>query len=242
MAPHVLLLDLTVPPDRRLGSQLAQCGFVVRAARDPAGLALFSGRSSPRLAVIRIGNAAGADLNRTLRLLADIPAVVVCARRDEDLIVRCLEAGAETVLVAPLSRRELAARLGALLSGRNGSLPGELRSGSRRYRVGDLVIDSDAHAVRRAGREIALTPTEFRLLFALARRAGQAVRHEELLCEVWGPGRVTTPENLRLYVRYLRQKLCDDVEQPRLLISQRGFGYRLAEGAASLNGRGRRGP
>lgn len=234
MVHQILLLDIANEPEAGLGARLAQCGFRVQTASNIESAVRVLCKHSPALAVVQIGDATGVDLHRTLRMLSSVPIMVVCRQRDEDLIVRCLKAGADTVLVAPISRRELVARIGAVLSRSNGSPP-EPGLQSPSYQVGDLVVDPHAHVVTKGGFDIALTPTEFRLLVALARREEKVVSHVDLLSEVWGPTHLNSPETLRLYIRYLRQKLEEDYRQPRLLLSQRGVGYRLTAGAASTN-------
>jgi DNA-binding response OmpR family regulator len=130
-------------------------------------------------------------------------------------------------LSGPLSRRELAARIGAMFDRRHAFKPAEPRYHA--YHVGALAIDLRAHAVTKDGRSLFLTPTEFRLLVALARRAGKVVSHAELLSEVWGTTLVERPEVVQQCIRYLRRKLGDAPKQPRLIQSRRGVGYRLAE-------------
>lgn len=234
MGQHVILLDSADAPGIRLDAQLAQCGFVVHTASDINSAVRLLRSHAPALVVIRIEDVAAIDLCQLLRMQSSDPVVAVCDRRDEELIVRCLEAGVDRVLVAPLSRRELAARIGAALGCRNGSPPAEPRP----YHVGDLVIDPDAHVVTKDGHCLSLTPTEFRLLVALARRAGEVVSHADLLSEVWGATYMESPEHLRLYIRYLRRKLKDGESRPRLLLNQRGVGYKLAVEVGSTNGRG----
>jgi two-component system KDP operon response regulator KdpE len=104
--------------------------------------------------------------------------------------------------------------------------------------VGSLVLNARAHVATLGDRDLELTPTEFRLLAALAGRAGQVVAREELLAEVWGADRVRRDDVLRIYVGYLRHKLGDDPARPRILLNQRGVGYRLVEaGEGGTHGR-----
>ena len=106
------------------------------------------------------------------------------------------------------------------------------------YRVGAVEIDAGSHRAQRGGRSLDLTPTEFRLLLALARRGGEVVPHSELIEEVWRGGSDDGHENLRLYVRYLRRKLGDDPKGPRLVLSHRGQGYALAQGVRMVEDEG----
>jgi two-component system KDP operon response regulator KdpE len=106
--------------------------------------------------------------------------------------------------------------------------------------TGDLVIDREAKLVSKAGEQVSLTRTEYRLLDALAARVGQMAPHRFLLSTVWGDAFVDDTHYLRVYVGYLRQKLEDDPKHPQYLINEWGMGYRLAalptraeEGAAA---------
>jgi len=207
----VLVCDLARPRNRGLAAQLVQCGYLVEvAATAEQAHALL--RTRPFACVlIRVEDGQGIELCASLRSEVTIPLVVACATRNEALAVRYLKNGAERVLTGPLSRRVLEARLGATLSG-------PYRAAQRRTAaeatcsVGDLFIDAPRHQVTRNGRFVSLTPTEFRLLVALARRPGTVVSHHALLSEVWG-GRLEQGHEV------LRQ-------------NTRGVGYRLAHDAA----------
>jgi len=222
VAQRVLLFESTAARDERLGLQLAQAGFVVQRASDDRGAAPGA---PPDLAVLRAEGQTDGWLSRSLGRLSGIPAVVICPAHDEDLIVGCLEAGADRVLVEPVSRRELAARLHAAAGSARRAGPPAQRDG--RYYLGDLVIDTGVHRATKGGLPLALTPTEFRLLVALARRAGETVPYLDLISEVWAGADAEHAENLRLYVHYLREKLGDDAGRPRLIVNERGAGYRL---------------
>jgi two-component system KDP operon response regulator KdpE len=222
VAHRVLLLDITGAEDDALREQLVQGGFIVQSAEDdPYGSARL-----PDVAVLRASETSRSKLSASLRALPGVPAVVICPRHDEELIVDALEAGADRVLVAPLSRRELIARVAAIAGKSRRARPWPQRPGL--FRAGDVEIDAAAHIATKAGRPLSLTPTEFRLLTALARCGGSLVSNEDLIDEVWGASDVDGAHNLRLYVRYLRQKIEDDPARPRLLVNHRSVGYRLA--------------
>lgn len=235
MGNQVLVLDTFDPPDAALRSHLAESGLTVQTTADIDSAARWLRIHAPACILTWVRDASDADLCRSLRTLSDAPIIAISTERDENLTVRCLEAGADRVLLAPISRRELAARMGALLARRNGSAAAEWLS---QVHVGDLVIDAQAHSVTNGGLPLALTPTEFRLLVALARRADEVVSYRQLLAEVWGAASVESMESLRLYIHYLRQKLGDDQAQPRLLLNQRGVGYRLVQDATATDGKG----
>ena len=231
MGSRILLLDTSTRPGPNLSSQLALCGFVIELARDLDGALRLLHTNEPALTVVRARSADAARYCRAVRAASERPLVLVCDERDEAVIVDCLQAGADSVVIAPLSRRELEARVRACLA-RPVRFRPPVASARQVRSIGDLVIDPESHIVTKAGRSVSLTPTEFRLLASLARRAGRTVTHQELLADVWGGARVGS-EHLRLYVRYLRQKLEDDHRRPTLLLNRRGIGYTLATAAAA---------
>lgn len=235
MAHPVLLVDLAQPNDTSLAGQLVLSGFNLKTAADlpSAGRTM---RCEPiSAALVRVGAETPPGLDEGLAALSAVPLLGLCAVRDTDLAVRMLEAGADTVLTAPVSRRELAARLHALLRYQNGVSAVDGMPQFVPQRVGDLLVDPGSHTVSQNGDAVALTPTEFRLLLALAKHEGEVVTHETLLSEVWGRKCSDGQEKLRLYVRYLRRKLRDE-DEPRLLLNERGVGYRLVATTNGSNG------
>jgi two-component system KDP operon response regulator KdpE len=96
--------------------------------------------------------------------------------------------------------------------------------------IGDLEIDAVRHRVTRASSELKLTPKEFELLSFLARHAGRVVTHRQILAAVWGPAHTEDTQYLRVYVGQLRQKIEAKPDDPRIILTEPGIGYRLAEG------------
>ena len=97
-------------------------------------------------------------------------------------------------------------------------------------RIGGLEIDAVRHRVIRAGNELKLTPKEFELLSFLARHAGRVVTHRQILAAVWGPAHTEDTQYLRVYIGQLRQKIEAKVDDPRIILTEPGIGYRVAEG------------
>lgn len=166
----------------------------------------------------------GRQLFSLLNKVCPLPITVLGDSQSEEEMVWYLEEGATYYLVKPISPNHLAARLRAALRRTTQQSPDTV------VRVGDLEIDPDRQEVRRQGQVIPLTPTEFRLLRALAERPGQACSYRMLLERVWGEDFAHCAHYLRLYIGYLRQKLEDDPKRPRLLVTQWGVGYRLQDG------------
>lgn len=124
MTVRVLLFDVAGTSDPELGGLLVRCGFAVRGADAFDDARALLEEHAPSLVVINVGRTAAFDAARALQVVAGVPVVVVCAGHDPDLIVRWLEAGADTVLVGPVSRRELGARIKAVLGWHSGSARG----------------------------------------------------------------------------------------------------------------------
>ncbi len=162
------------------------------------------------------------QLFRLLEEVSQLPIVVLGDGREDDL-VWYLEHGAADYLVRPVGLAHLAARLRAALRRCSRDV------GDGVVSVGDLEVDLQRHQVRRGGRAVPVTPTEFRLLHVLAERSGQACSHRLLLERVWGEEFAHCLHYLRLYIGYLRQKLEPDPHKPRLLVTEWGVGYRLIE-------------
>ena len=163
------------------------------------------------------------ELFHLLETVSDLPVVVLGAGGDEEEVVWYLDAGAADYVVQPVSPAHLSARLRVVLRHAARDIPGGI------IQVGDLEVDPDRHEVRRNGRVVRVTPTEFQLLRVLAERAGQPCSHRMLLERVWGDDFAACTHYLSLYIGYLRRKLEDDPKHPRLLVTHWGVGYRLRE-------------
>jgi two-component system, OmpR family, KDP operon response regulator KdpE len=166
----------------------------------------------------------GVDVCADTRRWTDLPIIVLSAVGDEGEKVRALDAGADDYVTKPFGVDELLARPRAALRRRgNGADP--------TIAIGELEVDRSARLVRRAGKEIHLTPIEFDLLGTLAENQGRLVTHRQLLHAVWGPGYEDETHYLRVHVAHIRGKIEPDPSRPRYLITDPGVGYRLVDGA-----------
>lgn len=160
-----------------------------------------------------------------LRSWSSIPIIVISARSGEADKIDALSAGADDYVTKPFSVGELVARIRAAL--RRGIRP----DGRMILETNGLRLDLEAKTASRAGSEIKLTATEWRLLLALIGEEGRVVSHSELLLKAWGPGATTSVEYLRVYVGALRRKLEIDASKPALILTAPGAGYSFVRGS-----------
>jgi two-component system KDP operon response regulator KdpE len=152
---------------------------------------------------------------------------MLTARGEELDKVRGLEIGADDYVTKPFSPLELLARIKAVL--RRSELPPPIRVAPS-FSVDDLTVNFDSQEVRRGDQPVSLSATEYRLLFHLIRNAGHVVPRETLLARVWGDDYREQTDYLKVYISRLRAKLGDDPERPRLILTERGLGYRFTRG------------
>jgi two-component system KDP operon response regulator KdpE len=208
-----------------LRGALQDAGFQVTA------LSVDSLRSSPVLngaslilVEMRPGDATIAEVCGKLSLVNDAAVVVFGENLEERDIVPVLEAGADDLLSLPMRPSEVTARLRAVL--RRVQSQAMARSNGTIV-SGDLEVSLQDHRAFRKGRELSLSPVEHRLLTLLMQEAGRPLSHSKLISHVWGPEYVECRHYLRLYIRYLREKIEDQPHSPKIILNEWGTGYRL---------------
>ena len=181
----------------------------------------------PDIVVLDLGlpDGDGKDVIRKVRQWSDVPIVVLSARDRDSEKIEALDLGADDFVNKPFSIGELMARLRAALRHRM-----QRQSETPVLRAADIEIDIPRHRITRAGEEVKLTPKEFDLLSFLARHAGKVVTHRQILEEVWGPAHGGDTQYLRVYINHVRQKIEADPEDPKIVITEPGIGYRVATG------------
>ena len=163
----------------------------------------------------------GLEVCKAIRAESGVPIVMLTARNDTVDVVLGLESGADDYIVKPFNRKELVARLRARLRDGGGPAPARLQAG-------DVVIDTAGWTASRDGEQLPLTPLEFDLLSALARRPGQVLTREELLERVWGHEHPQDSRLVNVHVQRLRSKVERDPEHPEVVLTVRGVGYKAA--------------
>ncbi|MFL5050647.1 MAG: winged helix-turn-helix domain-containing protein, partial [Xanthobacteraceae bacterium] len=159
-----------------------------------------------------------------VRKWSDIPMIVLSARDREIEKIEALDLGADDFVNKPFGVGELLARMRAALRHKL-----QKKSETPVLRTGELEIDNLRHRVTKTGEEVKLTPKEFELLSFLARHCGKVLTHKQILTAVWGPAHAADTQYLRVYVGHLRQKIENKPDDPRIVVTEPGVGYRIAE-------------
>jgi two-component system KDP operon response regulator KdpE len=186
-----------------------------------------AGTHKPDVAIVDLGlpDVDGVEVVRHIREWSPMPIIVLSARSQEQTKIEAFSAGADDYVTKPFGIGELLARIRVAL--RHGVRAG---GSSSTLQFENATVDLDKRTATRDGQPIHLTPTEFRLLAALARHVDQVVMHRQLLVEVWGPTHEVDTHYLRIYMKQLRDKLEADPVRPKHLITEIGVGYRLVGG------------
>ncbi len=164
----------------------------------------------------------GVDVCREIRSESGVPIIMLTAKTDTVDIVVGLESGADDYVVKPFKPKELVARLRARLRTFEESAPEAIS-------IGDLVIDVAGHTVKRGSESLSLTPLEFDLLVCLARKPWQVFTREVLLEQVWGYRHAADTRLVNVHVQRLRSKAEIDPENPQIVLTVRGVGYKAGE-------------
>ena len=220
---RVLVVDDEPAIRRFLRTSLTAQDYLVLEAEDGKSALDMLKRNTVDVLVLDLGlpGADGFEIIRGLREAGSaLPIVVLSSRADEAGKVRALDLGADDYVTKPFGMEELLARIRAAVRHRlqqEGEKPV--------FRSGDLSVDLVRRIVTSRGAEVKLTPREYDLLRLLVSHAGKVLTHKFILREVWGSE--ADVQYLRIYIRTLRQKLEADPQQPRLIATEQGVGYRL---------------
>jgi DNA-binding response OmpR family regulator len=226
---HVLIVDDDALLRRSLAFNLHKAGYRASTAATAEDALAQVRLDPPDLVLLDIGlpGMDGLDALRSLRQQIDVPVIFLTARRRELDQVVGLELGADDYVTKPFDIDVLLARIKAVLRRASAApLPVNARA---LLAAGDIEIDPAAHTVTVGGRTVDLTPREFDLLYALALEAGHVVSVDDLLARVWGTEYVGEPQVVYVHIRWLREKLEEDPEQPRRIVTVRGVGYKLVK-------------
>ena len=223
---HVLVVDDDLALAEMLGIVLRAEGLdVTHRADGPSALDAFRALQPDLVLLdVMLPGMDGIEVCRRIRGESVVPIVMLSARTDTIDIVVGLESGADDYMVKPFKPQELIARVRARL--RRGEEPEP-----ERLTIGDLVIDVAGHSVKRDGVSVPLTPLEFDLLVALARKPWQVFSREVLLEQVWGYRHAGDTRLVNVHVQRLRSKIEHDPEDPKIVVTVRGVGYKAGTGS-----------
>jgi two-component system KDP operon response regulator KdpE len=225
--PVVLLVEDEPQMRRFLRASLTSHGFQLFEAGTAKEAEVLASREKPEVILLDLGlpDRDGIALARSFREWSRVPIIVISARGRESDKVEALDAGSDDYLTKPFGINELLARIRVALRHSEQSAGTSIPV----IEIGDLRMDFVRREVTLAGREVHLTPHEYRLLALLARNAGRVVTHRQILNEVWGPGHAAETHYLRVYMAQLRRKIEADPARPQLLVTEPTVGYRLRD-------------
>ncbi|MBT9255899.1 response regulator transcription factor [Phycicoccus sp. MAQZ13P-2] len=218
---RVLVVDDDLALAEMLGIVLRAEGLEVEHVAEGGGALELFRQYRPDLVLldVMLPGTDGLEVCRQIRGESGVPIVMLTAKTDTVDVVLGLESGADDYVVKPFKPQELIARIKARL--RRGDEPAP-----ERLTIGDLVIDVAGHTVARDGRPLGLTPLEFDLLVALARKPWQVFTREVLLEQVWGYRHAGDTRLVNVHVQRLRSKIEHDPEHPEIVVTVRGVGYK----------------
>ena len=225
MAPKILVVDDDPAISEMLTIVLEAEGFEPIAVTDGNEAVPAFHEHEPELILLdlMLPGMNGVDICRAIRSESAVPIVMLTAKTDTVDVVLGLESGADDYITKPFKPKELVARIRARLR-RTDSSSSEL------IEVGDLVIDVPEHTVKRVdGEELSLTPLEFDLLLEMARKPGQGHTREALLESVWGYRHASDTRLVNVHVQRLRAKIEHDPEDPQIVLTVRGVGYKTGK-------------
>ena len=231
--PFILVVDDEEAIRRLISFNLHKEGFEVgTATTGPEALDKVEERP-PDLIILdwMLPGLSGLDVCRLLRgrqKTSGIPIIMLTARAEEVDKVLGLEIGADDYVTKPFSPRELTARVKAHLRGKQ--LPAQQGTPKdNTIRIGGLFLDKEKYTAAKNQQNIGLTPKEFELFYLLASNPGRVFRREEILSRVWDYDFPADTRTVDVHIRYLRQKVEDDPNDPKIFLTVRGVGYKFQE-------------
>jgi len=225
---RILIVDDDSQVRRYLQRHLADAGFHAVAVSDPVQVMESIERDNADLILLNpyLAGGGGHELLMQIRRYSAVPVIVMGESRKTEDVVHALNTGADDHITRPVPVPELLARINAVL--RRRLMPDTIEP-QHPVVLDGLVIDFAVRRVTLNGRAVPLSPTEYKVLYELARHVGQVLTHEQILRRGWGAAYSGETFLVRSAIRHLRRKLRDDFRRPRYVLTERAVGYRLAK-------------
>ena len=226
---RILCVDDDPQTLRYVRDALTRAGHAPIVTGDPEEVPRLMAEQAPHLVLLDLvlPGSDGIELMQAIREIADVPVIFLSAYGQDEVVARAFDLGAADYVVKPFSPTELVARIRAAL--RKRAAP-ELAQPSQPYVLGELTVDYSQRRVTLAGRPVALTIIEYRMLVELSANAGRPLTHQHLLQRVWGPDQGENTAPVRNIVGRLRRKLGDDAGHPGYIFAEPSVGYRMEQG------------
>jgi two-component system response regulator MtrA len=220
MTPKILVVDDDNALREMVGIVLTAAGFTPTYCPDGnQALAIFEAEQPDLVLLdVMLPGKSGITVCKEIRAVSGAPIIMLTAKSETNDVVLGLEAGADDYMVKPFEPSELTARIKARLR--------PITSSESRVTIGPLVLDVEGHQVMRDGQTVSLTPLEFNLLLTLAQKPKQVFTRELLLEQVWGYHYKADTRLVNVHVQRLRSKIETDPDNPTIIKTVRGIGYR----------------
>ena len=227
----VLVVEDDAPVRHLITVSLSAEDYNVLASNTAAEAVQLAATQNPDMILLDLGlpDMDGGEIIRSVRSWTQTPIIVISARSMEEDKAAALDDGADDYITKPFGAVELLARIRtALRHTRTTAESGEIAlNGS--YHVGDLEIDYKKMRVLLSGKDVHLTPNEFRIVMLLGRHAGRVMTYKSMLKELWGPSASMDNKILRVHMASIRRKIEPNPNEPRYIFTEVGVGYRMAE-------------
>lgn len=230
MEPLILIVDDEKSIRSFLRVSIEMQGYQCIDACDGTNALMLAVSRNPDVLILDLGlpDMDGVEVIKKLRIVSQIPIIIISARGHDREKIEALDAGADDYLTKPFSVPELLARIRVILRHKSlNHIPDQ--DTEPIYRIKDLIIDTDKHRVWLSGHEIRLTPNEFKVLVLLAQNQGKVLTHKMIAENIWGGMLSNDTQSLRVCMGNLRRKLGEDPSNPVYIITEIGVGYRMVD-------------
>jgi two-component system KDP operon response regulator KdpE len=219
----IIVVEDEVQVRKLLKISLESSGHEILVATNGNEAVQMAANQRPEAVILDLGlpDMDGTEVLKKIRGWSQIPIIILSVRNSEDTIIHALDSGADDYLTKPFHVGELMARI--RVACRHAARGKE----EPIFKSGNLEVDLSGHLVKISGEEVKLTSTEFNLLTVLIRHAGKILTHRQILKEIWGPNATEQNQYLRVYISHLRQKIEMDPDEPKMIITEPGIGYRF---------------